>query len=631
MENTQRTCVKNFYRKIKNRTIALFIDFFTIPLAWYGAYFLYQDSSILRSMLLASPTLIVFQTFSLLLCKLYRGVWRFASMSDLIRIIIAVSMGSAFAILMVKVGIFTLPLRVIIVYALLLSALLSGFRISVRLVKDLNSIRSYGHRILIVGAGSAGEGIVRELLRSPEKKYKPICFADDDNAHIGKSIHGVSVLGSINDIPKLVSKYNVELIFIAIPSASAQLMRKIVNVCEKTNIAFRTLPSLAELTEGSVDITALRQVKIEDLLGREEVDLCWDKIDLNIANKVILISGGGGSIGSELCRQISARSPEKIIVLDNNEFNLYQIDLELRERFPAVSLLCLLADLNDKSLITNIFETHTPDIVFHAAAYKHVPLLENQIRSAIYNNIIGSKNFAEISSKYGVKKFILISSDKAVNPSNIMGATKRAAEIFCQNYNFNSNTKFITVRFGNVLDSAGSVVPLFRKQLREGKPLTVTHPDVTRFFMTIPEASQLILQAATMGEGGEIFVLDMGNPIKITYLAEQLIKLSGKTLGKDASIEFIGLRPGEKLYEELFYEVEKLIITPHSKIFQADVQRFNWDDLLKIIYEMECLCANCDHEKLIFLLNKLVAEYKMSTKPKMRDDKFEMNAIGVNV
>lgn len=619
------------FRKIKNRTIALLIDFFSIPLAWYGAYFLYQDSSILGSMLLAAPILIGFQTISLLLCKLYRGVWRFASMSDLIRIILAVSMGSLFAITLINAGIFVLPMRVIVIYALLLTSLLSGFRISVRLIRDLSSIRSYGQRVLIVGAGSAGEVIVRELLRSPEKKYKPVCFVDDDHLHVGKSIHGVSVLGAVKDIPTLVRKYNVDLIFIAIPSASAELMRNIVSVCEETQVSFRTLPSLAELTEATVDITALRHVKIEDLLGREQVDLCWDKIDSNIANKVILISGGGGSIGSELCRQISARLPKKLIIVDNNEFNLYQIDLELRERFPAVKLACLLADLNDKNLINNIFQQHKPDMVFHAAAYKHVPLLENQIRTAIYNNIIGSKNIAEMASKYGVKKFILISSDKAVNPSNIMGATKRAAEIFCQNLNFNSKTKFITVRFGNVLDSAGSVVPLFRKQLREGKPLTVTHPEVTRYFMTIPEASQLILQAATMGDGGEIFVLDMGNPIKITYLAEQLIKLSGKVLGKDAHIEFVGLRPGEKLYEELFYELEKLILTPHAKIFQAEVQRFNWDDLLKIIYEMECLCENCDHEKLLLLLSKLVTEYKTLSETKMRNGKFAMNAVEDNV
>lgn len=619
------------FRKIKNRTVAFIVDFLCIPLAWYGAYFLYQDSSILGAMLFAAPLLLVFQTGSLLLFKLYQGIWRFASLSDLIRIIVAVSMGTAFAILMINVGLSPLPMRVIIIYALLLTGFLSGFRIFARIIRDLSSFSTYRQRVLVVGAGSAGETIVRELLRSADKKFKPVCFVDDDNTHIGKSIHGVSVLGSLNDIPKLVNKFNIELIFIAIPSASAQLMRKIVNVCEEANVPFRTLPSVAELTEGSLDISTLRHVKIEDLLGREQVELSWQKIDSNIANKIILISGGGGSIGSELCRQISARSPEKLIIVDNNEFNLYQIDLELRQKFPSINLICLLADLNDKSLLNNIFQTHMPDIVFHAAAYKHVPLLENQIRVAIYNNIIGSKNIAEISSKYNVKKFILISSDKAVNPSNIMGATKRAAEIFCQNFNFRSKTKFITVRFGNVLDSAGSVVPLFRKQLREGKPLTVTHPDVTRYFMTIPEASQLILQAATMGDGGEIFVLDMGNPIKISYLAEQLIKLSGKVLGKDAYIEFVGLRPGEKLYEELFYELEKLILTPHTKIFQAEVQRFNWDDLSKIIYEMEYLCVNCDHEKLLLLLSKLVTEYKTPTETKVRNGRFEMDVVGDKV
>lgn len=587
------------------------VDIFMVVLSWFVTFFLYYDLHPLLSIAYSFlPYVILIQGSSFYLCGLYRGVWRFASIPDLMRILKAVGFSVAAIVALINyTDRLHMPYPIPILYGMLLVLCLSGPRILFRWLKDYRHFFSSGQRVLIVGAGNAGEGIVRDLRRFSNRAYQPVAFIDDNPAVLGKEIHGIRVMGSSHSIPRLVEKLEIELILIAMPSASSAQMRRIVNICESANIPFRTLPGLKELAEGRVNINSLREVSLDDLLGREQVSLSWDKIRASILNKIVIVTGGGGSIGGELCKQLASLSPASLIIVENCEFNLYLIEMKLKKLYPNLNLFTHLCSVTDRIGIKNIFSGYDPQVVFHAAAYKHVPLLESQLRVAINNNIIGTRIVAEAAALSGSEAFILISTDKAVNPTNIMGTTKRAAEIFCQNFSFHSNTKFITVRFGNVLDSAGSVVPLFKKQLREGGPLTVTHPEMTRFFMTIPEASQLILQAATLGNGGEIFVLDMGEPVKIRYLAEQLIKLSGKNLCEDIEIHYIGLRPGEKLHEELFYTEEELSPTSHPKIRKAKAQRRDWSMLLDCVNELEELCMVHDEKRLLLLLYQLVPEY----------------------
>lgn len=588
-------------------------DIFMVIFSWFATFLLYTNLKTMPSIAYSFlPYLILMQGSSFYFCGLYRGVWRFASIPDLIRILKAV----LFPILAIIFLSFfyidgnLLPHPVPIIYGMLLVLFLSGPRILFRWLKDYRQFFKSGQRVLIIGAGNAGEGLVRDLRRFSHHDYQPVAFIDDKPAILGKEIHGVRVMGTCHHISTLVDRLQIELIFIAMPSASSAEMRRVVSLCEQAKVPFRTLPGLKELAEGRVSINALREVSLEDLLGREQVALTWEKIRASVMNKIVLVTGGGGSIGEELCTQLAFLSPASLLIVENSEYNLYLVEMKLRKRFPNLNIRTFLCSVTDCQGIKNIFAKYKPQMIFHAAAYKHVPLLESQLRVAIYNNVIGTRIVAETASQYGGEAFILISTDKAVNPTNIMGATKRAAEIFCQNFAFHSNTRFITVRFGNVLDSAGSVIPLFRKQLQEGGPLTVTHPEMTRFFMTIPEACQLIMQAATLGEGGEIFVLDMGEPIKISYLAEQLIKLSGKTLSEDIEIRYIGLRPGEKLHEELFYNEEELNPTTHPKIRRAKAQRRSWSSLLDLMDELGETCEIYDEKKLLFLLCQLVPEYR---------------------
>lgn len=599
-----------------NRLIALLHDSVAIPVAWVLAYWLrFNLSAIPHPVFRHVITLLIFvipiQISAYWVFGLYRSIWRFASLPDLVRIIKAVVVGvslSALALFLFS-RMEGVPRSIFPLYGLLLIVLLGGSRLFYRWFRNQFKDFSDAKRVLIVGAGHAGEGLVRDLLRDVTKKYKPIALVDDNRQMHGQEIHGVRVRGGVCDISKIVRQRSINLIIIAIPSLSSNSMRRIVGYCEDADVPFRTLPSLKDLAEGRININALREVSIEDLLGREPVILNWQEINKELKNKVVLVSGGGGSIGSELCRQIARLEPTKLIVFEQSEFNLYSLDMELRKKFPNLNLYCQLGDVADPVAVQQAFSTHHPEVVFHAAAYKHVPLLESQIRIAVNNNILGTKIFAETAVTYGAKKFVLVSTDKAVNPANIMGTTKRAAEIFCQNLNDRSKTKFITVRFGNVLDSAGSVVPLFRKQIAEGGPVTVTHPEITRFFMTIPEASQLILQAMMMGQGGEIFVLDMGEPIKIRYLAEQMIKLTGLKLNEDIEIKYTGLRPGEKLYEELFHESEQLTSTQHNKIFQARYRKWDWAELSKILDLLAEASLVANENELRQCLLKLVPEY----------------------
>jgi len=597
--------------KWNKRAIIFTLDILMTVIAWLGAERLSGNLIFQKLGWLILIKIILIQCVFYFLCGLYRGVWRFASIPDLARIVKSVFFAVITIAIFSLVQKINLPIEICVIYTLLLTFLLSFPRILYRWLHDYRQFFTHGKKVLVVGAGNAGDGIIRDLRRFPlNKKFKPVAFVDDDATRLGSEVQGVRVLGSCKDIPKLVAKLEIELILIAIPSAGSKRMREIVSYCERSKVAFRTLPGIKDIADGTVSINSLREVLLEDLLGREQVNLDWGNIKQEIADKIIMVTGGGGSIGSELCRQISNLSPQKLIIIDNNEFNLYSIDLELRNKFNNILIQTHLCSVTDRVEMENIFKLYQPSLVFHVAAYKHVPLLESHIRVAMVNNFIGTRYVAELASEYQVKTFVLISTDKAVNPGNIMGATKRASEVFCQNFNFHSKTKFLTVRFGNVLDSAGSVIPLFRKQLLAGGPLTVTHQAVSRYFMTIPEASQLILQAATMDQSGGIFVLDMGQPIKIRYLAEQMIKLSGKIVGKDIDIKYIGLRSGEKLHEELFHSAEDISKTAHAKINQAKVRSFDWSMLLKIISEVDIACEKNDEAKLKKLLSELVPEYQ---------------------
>ena len=450
--------------------------------------------------------------------------------------------------------------------------------------------------------------LARDLTRDPQQTLSPVGYVDDDPGKRGVDIHGIRVLGTTDSIPRLVEEHDVELILLAVPSARSPQIRRIVEYCEAASVPFRTIPCMQDLIAGRVSINSLRQVSIEDLLGRDPVTLDRKAIQQELAGRCVLISGAGGSIGTELCRQVARLKPARLVLLENCEFNLFRIDNELRARFPDIELQPLLGDVSDPATVEHVYATHKPDITYHAAAYKHVPMLESQVREAIQNNVSGTKVMALAADRHDCGTFVLISTDKAVNPANVMGASKRIAEIFCQNLSQRSSTRFITVRFGNVLGSDGSVVPLFRAQIEAGGPVTVTHPEMMRYFMTIPEACQLIMQAETMGSGSEIYVLDMGEPVSITYLAEQMIRLSGNEPGKDIEIVYTGLRPGEKLFEELFHEKEHLTGTQHEKIFLARHRQIDWELLDKTIAEMETACVNYDETALLKGIATLVPE-----------------------
>jgi len=486
---------------------------------------------------------------------LYRGIWRFASLPDLLRILRSVLLGAltTFIIIFAWQRLEGMPRSVLFLYPLILILGLAGPRLFYRWLKDhhFHLKTTERDRALLIGAGQAGELLVRDLLKSGP--YEPIGFLDDADRRQGQEIQGVRVIGRVSDMERVIENMAVSVVLLAIPSASHQVIQSMVNRCQKLSIPCRTLPSVADLADGRVEVSRLRQVQIEDLLGRDTIVLDDGSIHQLIADCCVLVTGAGGSIGSELCRQILSHKPSCLLLLDHGEFNLYNIEREIHPiaASSGCKIEALLGDIRERDRMCWLFEHFSPTIVFNAAAYKHVPLVEANPAEGVKTNVLGTCQLADSAVKAGVKKFIQVSTDKAVNPSNVMGASKRCAEIYCQNLNRRSDhTSFITTRFGNVLGSAGSVVPLFRSQIEAGGPVTVTHPDITRYFMTIPESVGLILQAATMGDGGEIFVLDMGEPVKIVDLAEQMIRLTGLEPGHDIEVRFIGLRPGEKLDEE---------------------------------------------------------------------------------
>ncbi len=597
------------------RNVVITHDLTMVALAWLLALaarfnFELPPPEFMRSGLMSLPVVVGVQALLLWRFGLYRGLWRFASLQDLWNIIRSVGFGAVF----VTIALFLvnrlegIPRSLLILYPVFLLLLLSAPRLCYRLTKDrslnLQRLKS-GVRVMIVGAGESGETLVRDMLR--DAQYVPVGFVDDKPELFRRRIHGVPVLGGIADLPALAERYRVELVVIAIPSARNAEMQRIVDVCQALSCPYRTLPRLQDIVSGKFGLRELREVAIDDLLGRSTVELKWPQIQASLVGKVVVVTGGGGSIGSELCRQVSRLGIGKLIVFEQNEHGLYLLEREIKREFPHIQVECVLGDVCDTVAVDHLFKRTSPHIVFHAAAYKHVPMVEQHIREGVRNNVMGTRNVATAAKRFGAEIMVLISTDKAVEPSSVMGATKRVAELVCEAANQGSSTRFITVRFGNVLGSAGSVVPLFQEQISAGGPITVTHPEATRFFMTIAEASQLILQAAAVGAGGEIFVLEMGQPVNITYLAEQMIRLSGHVPGDDIRIVYTGLRPGEKLREELFYHDEVLRPTAHEKLLLAAHLPVDAGLLGQWIVRLEEACAAyADNDTIAKILREAV-------------------------
>jgi FlaA1/EpsC-like NDP-sugar epimerase len=542
---------------------------------------------------------------------LYRGLWRFASLPDLVNLL-RVSLLGAIAIGMVLL-ILEQAVRVVApmlwLYPAILLASLGLPRLAFRTFKDMRTEvrwRRTSQRVLVVGAGRSGRLLLPELRR--RGGFELVGFLDDNRRLKGAEIDGVPVLGSTHRLPRIAREAAIDLVVIAIPSATNQQMQRLVALCEQSGVEFKTLPTLKELGASITRFEDLKPVAIDDLLGRDPVSLDWDAIRDGLTGKRVLVTGGGGSIGAELCRQIARLDPAGLVVLDSSEYNLYRVDYDLRNEFRDLVMDTVLGDVCDSATVETVISRHRPQVIFHAAAYKHLPMLQGQVREAFRNNVLGTVRLADAAARHGVQTFVLISTDKAVNPCNVMGATKRIAELYCQQVDARGDTRFITVRFGNVLNSTGSVVPLFNEQIRRGGPVTVTHPEISRYFMTIAEAGQLILQAAVLGQGGEVFVLDMGQPVRISYLAEQLIRLAGKEPGRDIEIRYTGLRPGEKLFEELFHAHESYASTGHDKILLARNGAPPVGDIEAALREADQAVHRYDSERIRRIIMQLVPE-----------------------
>lgn len=559
---------------IFRRLTLVFFDICIVIFSLYFSFILRFDGKVPEQHIEQFKDTYIFVIIITVICffalNLYGRIWKYASINELISIVLATAFSSLAVLGYTFMIQNTYPRSIYLLYWLLLTACAGGFRFIIRAFKDVAPAfkKVNGSKnVMIIGAGDAGSMVIEEFIRHPNMKMKPAVIIDDDINKHGMRIHGIKVSGGRDKIREMVNKKNINEIIIAMPSIDRREIRDIVSICRETKCKVKIVPGIYELIDGKVSVKRLREVKIEDLLGREPVNVNLDEISGYIKDKTIMVTGGGGSIGSELCRQIASFKPAEILIFDINENNIYDLEYDLKTLYPNIKYTSLIGSVRDKHRLEYIFDTYEPDVVFHAAAHKHVPLMQLNAIEAIKNNVFGTLNVAELADKYNVKRFISISTDKAVNPTNIMGASKRIAEIIIQIISMRSKTVFSAVRFGNVLGSRGSVVPLFQKQIQEGGPVTVTHPEVIRYFMTIPEAVQLVIQAGALAKGGEIFVLDMGEPVKIADLARDMIRLSGLEPDVDIKIEYIGLRPGEKLYEELLLSEEGVTATKYKKIF----------------------------------------------------------------
>ena len=555
-------------------------------------------------------TVIVFAVF-----RLYQGIWKYASASDLVNIILACLVSAVTQTVGMTLMGLRFPRSYPFMYFAVLTAGISIFRFTYRIFayfrqKQQGLIKEGKTNTMIVGAGEAGNTLLKELQNSKFVEQNVCCLVDDDPGKIGKYLRGVLVAGNRKDICRLAEEYHIEEIMIAIPSASHAEIQELLDICSQTSCKLKVLPGIYQLVNGEVSVSKLRNVEIEDLLGREPIDTQVESIMGYVSGKVVLVTGGGGSIGSELCRQIARHEPKQLVIFDIYENNAYDIQQELKRDYPELNLVVLIGSVRNTHRINGVFEKYHPQIVYHAAAHKHVPLMEDSPNEAIKNNVMGTYKTAQAADKYGVSRFVLISTDKAVNPTNIMGASKRLCEMVIQMMNNRSKTEFVAVRFGNVLGSNGSVIPLFKKQIEEGGPVTVTHPDIIRYFMTIPEAVSLVLQAGARAKGGEIFVLDMGKPVKILDLALNLIRLSGLKPYEDIDIVFTGLRPGEKLYEELLMDEEGLQSTDNELIHIGKPIDFDEELFIHQLEELDEL-SRMDSPKIKEKVMEVVPTYHM--------------------
>ncbi|ADL13601.1 polysaccharide biosynthesis protein [Acetohalobium arabaticum] len=600
--------------KLYKKPRLIIIDLLLINLALILGFVLRFDSNWLSHFSYSYSVIVsIIGLIILYFSGLYKKMWHYASINELksiIRIVALINLSFTLYIFLAQIS---FSRSVIIISGVLNILFLGGLRFLLRLIKDyLEYERCDGAdtKVLIVGAGDAAEILIREMYKHPELEKEIVGLVDDDPEKLGLEIHGKKVLGDRYDIPDIIEEYDVCEVIIAIPSTAGEAIEKIYDLSNQDGVEIKIVPGLNEIINDGFNLNQIREVGVEDLLRREQVDLNTDQICSYLKDKTVLVTGGGGSIGSELCRQIAHFSPERLIIFDISENNTYFIDLELKEKFNNLEIIPVIGSIQDKHKLEQTFERYQPDVVFHAAAHKHVPLMEHNPEEAVKNNIFGTKRLAETADECNVERFVLISTDKAVNPTNVMGSTKRTAEMIIQGLNKESKTKFMAVRFGNVLGSKGSVIPLFKRQIAQGGPVTVTHKEVERYFMTIPEAAQLVIQAGSLGTGGEVFVLDMGEPVKIIDLAKDLIKLSGLEVGEDIEIEIIGLRPGEKLSEELLYDDENTISTDHDRIFITNLNGVSQESLNSKLDRLKKVVKLSDSSAIIKSLVELIGTYK---------------------
>ncbi|MEB3329567.1 MAG: nucleoside-diphosphate sugar epimerase/dehydratase [Candidatus Sericytochromatia bacterium] len=596
------------------RLLQAALDLSVAAAAWYGAYLVRFDGLIPAGYRAQMAGLLPLVLGLWLVARLPFGVhhqlWRFVSLREARDIVLATSavtgtlfvLGHAALATRIPWGILALDWGMCLLGVVALRA--------IRRTLAEWQPRAHGarKRVLLVGAGEAGRMIARDVQR--QRTLEAVGFLDDDPVKHGSRLQGLPILGAVRDLSTLGPRLGVDEVLLCVPSATREEMRAILEACRQAHLPARTLPSVRDLIAGTVELQALRSVQIEDLLNRDPVTLDHAVAGPYISGKTVLVTGGGGSIGSELCRQLARLGPARLLVLGKGEHSVYLIDQELRQRLPGLEVVPLVGDVRDEGSMRHLFERHRPEVVFHAAAHKHVPLMERQPAEAVLNNVGGTRTVAELAHAHQVETFVLISTDKAVNPTNVMGATKRVAELIVSELASRSRTRFMAVRFGNVLDSRGSVIPLFKQQIAAGGPVTVTHPDITRFFMTIPEASQLVIQAGALGQGGEVFVLDMGEPVRIADLARDLIRLSGLEPDVDVKLRYTGLRPGEKLYEELLTAEEGVQATRHEKIHVARPEVLSHEALEAGLARLMAAASSADPRRVREALRALVATYR---------------------
>jgi FlaA1/EpsC-like NDP-sugar epimerase len=581
----------------------------------------------LRTMAWTLPYVVALFYGSIVIFDVHRLAWRYIGLRDMRRMALAIGCGAVVMVLSRFVAVRSvhsgglwvralIPLGVTMSTATFAFVGIVGVRVVRRMIAENIEVSSRVRqqaepmRTMLIGAGRAGVLVAKEMAGRPDMGLVPVGFLDDDPVKVGTVMHGVPVLGTTNDLARLCAKNGAKQVLITISQLSGAGVRRITQLCEEAGLPVKIIPGLFEIVGGSVNLSRIREVAIEDLLGREPVKLDEEAIDRVVKGRTVLVTGAGGSIGSELCRQIGRFAPSSLMLVEHSENSLFFIDRELRMLFPSLDIRIFLADVRDKARVDAILTRQRPDVIFHAAAHKHVPMMEANPTEAIKNNVLGTKALAELADAHGVGEFVMISTDKAVNPTSVMGASKRAAEIFIQALSQRSQTHFVAVRFGNVLGSAGSVVPIFKEQIARGGPVTVTDAEMKRYFMTIPEACQLVLQAGAMGKGGEIFVLDMGEPVKIIDLARDLIALSGLRVGEDIEIQVTGTRPGEKLFEELALEEEGAERTGHPKVFIGRIKPHAWDAVLEFVAELEGLVQSTDPAAVRGVFRRFIPEYQ---------------------